>query len=509
QVVLSESARWRKLRRWVSLLLQLIFLLLLIAALTRPLWPWGSSPTDSVVIVIDGSASMRAMHGASSRFESAVAEAGRFAKSPGNGQEAAVVLANATPQVLTGWTDSRQELTDAFSKARPGNAASSPRQALTLAKNLATSRNGNVLFFTDGVWDGPLEGGILDGVTLHPIGAESPNAGISRFAARRSPALPGEVTVFAEVRNSGNRGGGKISLFSNSQLVDAREMAVTPGQPWRKEWILQEAEAVNLSAKIEGFADDALSFDEEFEITVEALPRVEAVLVSPPDRYLEAALAAVPALGVQRLWPPDTLKYGDASKLWIFQGTIPPPDFQALGLVMILPDQGGFFGELKGEMSEPWITEVHPAHDLTKGVTLDRVTVGRALDIQPGGGATTYVGSAGRPLIFGRWDADPRWLVVAMDPAKSDLVMRAAFPILISNVVQSLRQDTREFVSAEGASPALTHLKSHLPAVTDVPRTQKLGGSFFPNRPMWWWLLVLALVWIFGEWWTYHRRVTE
>ena len=509
QTVLSESARWRKLRRWFSLFLQLVFLLLLIAALTRPIWPWGSGQINPAVIVLDASASMRAQDGNASRFVSAVGDAERFAKSLGSGQEVSVVLANSTPQVLTGWTDSRHQLAEAFSKAQPETAAISPRQALTLAKNLAASRSAKVVFFTDGVWDGPLEEGVLDGVSIHPVGSESTNAGLSRLSARRSPALPGEVTVFAEVRNSGNGGGGKISLFGNERLLDAREIAVTPGQPWRKEWILQEQGTLNLSAKIEGFGGDALAFDDSFNLAIEPLTRIEAVLVSPPDRYLEAALAAIPALDVQRLWPPDTLKYGDALKLWIFQGAIPPPDFQALGLVMILPEQSGFFGERVGEMSEPWITEVNQNHDLTRAVSLDRVTVGRAVEFQPIEGATSFVGSAGRPLIFGRWEADSHWLVVAMDPAKSDLVMRAAFPILISNVVQTLRRDSQEFVMAKGASPALTHLKSNLPETTELPAIQTLSARILPVRPLWWWLLVVALIWVFVEWWTYHRRITE
>ncbi len=509
QTVLAESARWRKLRRWFSLLLQLIFLLLLIAALTRPIWPWGSAQKNSVVIVIDASASMRAEQGNTSRFDAAVADADRFAKSLRSGEEAAVVLAGSAPQVLTGWTDSRHQLAEAFALAEPDTTASSPRQALVLAKSLANSRFARVVFFSDGVWDGSVDDELLEGVTIHRMGTASPNAGLSRLSARRSPALPGEVVVFAEVRDSGNGGSGKISLFSNDKLLDAREVSLTPGEPWQKEWILQESGAVNLVAKFEGYEGDVLAFDDSFEIAVEPLARIEAVLVSPPDPYLEAALAAVPALEVQRLWPPDTLKYGDASKLWIFQGAIPPPDFQALGLVIVLPEQSGFFGELIGEMSEPWITEVDQNHDLTRAVALDRVTVGRAIEFQPAVGAKSFVSSAGRPLIFGHWQSDSHWMVVALDPAQSDLVMRAAFPILVSNLVQTLRQGSQEFVTAEGASPALTGLKSNLPETSEAHDNLTFSSRILPTRALWWWLLVVALVWIFAEWWTYHRRITE
>lgn len=509
QTVLAESSRWRKLRRWFSLLLQLLFLLLLVAALTRPLWPWGASQKRAVVIVIDASASMRAKDGNTSRFEAAVAEARRFANSLRSGEEVAVVLSGSVPQVLTGWTDSGHQLTEALARAGPDAAAGSPAQALNLAKNLAASRSARVAFFTDGVWDGPLDEGALEGIAVHRVGLESANAGISRFSARRSPALPGEVVVFAEVRDSGMGGRGKISLSNNGRLVDAREVLLTPGQPWRKEWILQEQDSAHLVATFEGFAGDVLAFDDSFEIVVDPLKRIDAVLVSPPDPYLEAALAAVPALEVQRLWPPDTLKYGDASNLWIFQEAIPPTDFQALGLVIVMPGQSGFFGNLIGEMNEPWITEVDGNHEITRAVALDRVTVGRALEFQPAEGATSFVSSAGRPLIFGRWEDGPRWMVVAMDPSKSDLVMRAAFPILISNVVQSLRQDSREFVTSASASPSLTGLTPHLPDAKANQVLPAFSAQILPVQPLWWWLLVVAVIWLFVEWWTYHRRITE
>jgi len=509
QTVLAESSRWRKLRRWFSLLLQVLFLLLLVAALTRPLWPWGTSQRRSVVIVIDASASMRAKEGNTSRFEAAVAEARRFASSLRSGEEVAVVLSGAVPRVLTGWTDSNHQLTEAFARAGPEAAAASPVQALDLAKNLAASRSARVVFFSDGVWNGPLEEGALEGIAVNRVGSESSNAGISRFSARRSPALPGEVVVFAEVRDSGKGGRGKISLSNNGQLLDAREVPLPPGQPWRKEWIIQEQDAAHLVAAFEGFAGDVLALDDSFEIVVEPLKRIDAVLVSPPDPFLEAALAAVPALEVQRLWPPDTLKYGDATKLWIFQGAIPPPDFQALGLVIVMPGQSGFFGNLIGEMSEPWITEVDRNHEITRAVSLDRVTVGRALEFQPAPGATSLVSSAGRPLIFASWQDDPRWMVVAIDPSKSDLVMRAAFPILISNVVQTLRQDSREFITSATASPALTGLVSHLPEANTGQVLPSFSAQILPVRPLWWWLLIVAVIWLFVEWWTYHRRITE
>ncbi len=55
-----NSALWRRLRRWLSLLLQLLFLTLIVLALTDPLAPWQSSQPSRTVFVLDPTASMTA-----------------------------------------------------------------------------------------------------------------------------------------------------------------------------------------------------------------------------------------------------------------------------------------------------------------------------------------------------------------------------------------------------------------------------------------------------------------
>ena len=67
-----NTSLWRKLRRWLSLLLQLLFLAALVFALAQPLASWQSLQPASLVIVLDPSASMEATDVAPSRWQRAV-----------------------------------------------------------------------------------------------------------------------------------------------------------------------------------------------------------------------------------------------------------------------------------------------------------------------------------------------------------------------------------------------------------------------------------------------------
>src|SRR5438067_3750699 len=59
---------WQRLRHLVSLLVQLLLLLLLVAALTEPFFSWETLSAQRVILVLDNSASMNATDVAPSRL---------------------------------------------------------------------------------------------------------------------------------------------------------------------------------------------------------------------------------------------------------------------------------------------------------------------------------------------------------------------------------------------------------------------------------------------------------
>ena len=62
---------WQQLRHLLSLLLQLLFLLLVVLALTDPFWFWEQLQAQRVVLVVDNSASMNATDVVPTRLDEA------------------------------------------------------------------------------------------------------------------------------------------------------------------------------------------------------------------------------------------------------------------------------------------------------------------------------------------------------------------------------------------------------------------------------------------------------
>lgn len=505
-----ESPMWRKLRRWLSLLLQLLFVALVVLALTRPQLPWWQSKAQPQVLVIDSSASMAATDVKPDRFKEALKEAREKVRQMRGNTEMAILLTGNEPRILQGWSRSKKRLLQALDGLTPAATGIDPRPTLTLAENLLAARGeGTLQFLTDGVWKGELEN-IPGSPVLHKIGKKTSNTGITEFSARRSLTSPGEVQILGEIyRDPQSKETITAELYRNGNLADAVEIAREGENPWKKTWVFQEDKEAKFGLKVSGIKDDALSADNVAALTVPELETIEVMLVTPPDGFLESAFQAIPKVNVSRIWPADSFKYGDPSKLWVFRGAVPGEEFKARGLLLLSPTEGGFFGSMVGPMKDPLVTRSDEKADPVRFASFEKVVAADAVEFHPVAGATTFVSSFERPLVFGRWQGEEPWLVVAFDMQKSDFVLRSAFPVLMANIVQSLRGDRDDVFAAELPGVAATRLTASL-LLKDEPQrgisSPSFGGLAYP---LWWWLLLAAMVWCFLEWWTFHRRVTE
>jgi hypothetical protein len=501
-----NSALWRKLRRWMSLLLQLVFLALVTFALTQPLAPWQTAQPASTVFVLDPSASMLTKEGSGTRWERALEVLEQRIRQLRPFDRAAILVATDPPQVLSGWTASRRTLLDALAQARPVEEGVSLRAALALAENLqATQPNASVQLLTDGVWKDPTEVG--EKVECVWIGEPQPNAGITQFSARRSFSSPGEVRVSLEVTSRArDKVDGAVELFRSGQLVDVQPVPLEPGGVWQREWDLQASGADEFEAKLTGFPPDALGADDSARVKIDAVHAVKVILVSDPNPYLEAALAALPLVEWARV---EKLSgYPDPNALYVFNRIAPPEGFENANTILINPLASGFWGQSAGAVDRPLVSEVAKDEPLMRHTGFANVSLDAAAKWQKPPVSQVFAESFGEPLIYGQWDDRRRWALLAFDLEGSDFVLRTAFPILLGNAVESLRPSKTVAPSTapgrgESALEVTALKEKHAP--TASPGLVAWWFAF----PLWWWALAAAALWLVGEWWLFTRRVTE
>ncbi len=407
-----NNSLWRKLRRWISLALQLLFLLLLILAISQPLASWQSAKPASVILLLDASASMSATDVPPSRWNEAVKTAKRRIAQLRFFDEAMLIEAGDSPRVLCGWSRNKRALERALLTARPSLNAGDIRPAIALAHNLGDQRKSpEILLISDGVWDRPPAPEAMKGVQTHWIGREPLNAGLTLFGARRSLATPGEYQLVARVVAAGSATASiaaELEVRRNGVLMDVQPLTLEPGKPWQKTWEGSASDEVRFEARIvlAGTTRDDLSADNRAEARLAALRPVAVELVAPPNPFLDAALDSLPMVSVHRTWPVGNLGKTEHAGLVVFHRCVPPPGFQTTAAMLLIdPDGGGPWGKLNGPLDSALVSETLRDEPIMRFVSLDSVHLQKARDFTPAPGATLFATSFGKPLVFGQWDA--------------------------------------------------------------------------------------------------------
>jgi len=541
---------WRKLRRWLSLLIQLLILALIVFALARPLLPWQAAGANALVLIVDPSVSMTAVDDPPAPDADAKADAERpgpeerlaaAAKNSPRWQEtlrqvearlgaldfedqATVIVASDPPQIITPWTSNKRTLRDALPQIQPTPGASDIRPALALAQNLVAGReSAGIEFITDGVWGDEPEEEELSNVAIRRVGETAPNSGLTLFSARRSLGTPGEYQLAAMIENNQKEGEplkGQLELFRNGSIMDVMEVEVPPGQPWRKEWRATDAGEAIFEARFVPAAPDALAMDNAARSKLDALKSIDVVLVSEGYPFLEKALESQSLVTWQRVWPPEKVTgdeaTGGSETLYIFHESAPPEGFTGKAALLIDPKGEGFWGERAGNIETPLVSNLDREADVMRFVDMSLVRFIEAGNFTPAGKAEVMADSFGDPLIFGRWavpdqraDAPDRWLVLGFPLEKSDFVFRTAFPILLGNLVQSLR-DNAMLSTGVLPGPAETSLEVTVgEKKLAEAEASALPGWNFAGFPVWWWLALGGFLVLLGEWFSYARRMTE
>ncbi len=510
-----NTSIWRKLRRWLSLLLQLLFLTALAFALAQPLASWQSLQPASLVLVLDPSASMDATDVEPSRWQRAVQLAEQRIRQMRAFDEATLLLAIDPPRVLSSWSSGKRTLLGALAGASPVGRATDIRPAVALARNLAEGRtHGRVTLFSDGAWAEPPAKELLTNVETVWIAGDGVNAGITLFAVRRAFTGPGEFQLAARVEARGpGPVSGEIEILRDGRTMDTQAVTLTPGQPWEHTWDGRAHGRTRFEARFHGFPPDRLARDDAAAAELLAQTPINVELIAPPNAFLDAALKALDLTTWKRTWPPEALVAAQPRTLYVFYRSLPPEGFAPEACVIIDPSASGFWGELRGPLEQPLVSEFQRESPLLRHAGIENVTLQSAREFAPAPGAEVLAESFGKPLIFGNWRGERRWLVLAFDLETSDFVLRTAFPIVLGNVVESLRQSSEAAPaeplpgSVETALARTAQIDTLAAATASAPTSISL--SWWSAFPIWWWAVAFGICWLLGEWWSFSRRITE
>ncbi|MBW2262406.1 MAG: VWA domain-containing protein [Deltaproteobacteria bacterium] len=515
----------RRLRKLLSLLLQMAIVALTVWALTDPAWRESREPRNTVIL-IDVSPSMSAHDGAQglTRIEQAIAFAGKIERAAAEDDSILLVGLSTTPVVVRAWSSADPAWRSALEEVEVTEGQADIAQGLRFARAALTGRDGGEIWIlSDGAFnleesrardvEDVLTNLEKSGITVnhHRCGRQDDNAAIIRFALRQD--LRDRMRFVGQLEVARFSQGGhnaplpvRLEVRSGGHPVLTRKLELSSES--EKIWLdLLSPPSREIEAEIEPEVEgrDHLEADNRATVTLPEETALKILAISRGNTYLQAALLLSPSWEAEWIGP-DASPSLDEYDVVILDGDASLPDVETRGILAIHPTGEKAIFESDGVIEMPSFDTFDREHPITRWTNLYNVNIGSALNLVTEKDDRIIGRSKEGPLMVLREPEEgPRLIALAFELSASDLPMRAAWPLLFLNTINYLGGENLEVASSR-ASPRESRI-----APTWIRGTKHHGSppASSPRRPPLWLVIVLGVTLLFAmEWFTYHKRIT-
>jgi Mg-chelatase subunit ChlD len=435
----QASAPFRRLKPNWLLLLQILVILALALALAQPVRTVLRSGYERNILVLDVSASMQAKESGGTRFDAARRAALETIGRLGDGQQAMVIESGQDARVVAAFTDDRRALTSAVEALRPLDAPGRIVDAFRLAQaNLQSGgRTAVIEVFTDGAFQAPalpdLRGAA---VRWHHAGKPGRNIGITAFETRKTFFGTFEYQAFVSVANFGP----EPAAFDLVLSLDGRRLKterVTLAPDLRRSFVVPFSYQEGGVLRAEVNTDDDLASDDQAVAVIPPPRPVHVLLVGNGNPFLERALAADPLVKVER-GTMDQVEEGTSHDVVILDGVSPKSSIRPGRYLLVNTVPPGTPFVVQGKVEEPPIVDWDRSHPAMRYLDLSKIAIQEALRVRPVGGSRALVESNLTPLVSAVDERGVKAVLIGFDLFKTDLPLRVAFPLFVSNTLRWL-----------------------------------------------------------------------
>ena len=459
QGVEHERSRLRPPPITLLLLLELLIAALLAIALARPAaeealgaFSARSTPRHDIVL-LDGSTSMMATDGTSSRtrFDLARARALTVVNDwqPGD-VVSVVVFGSATRTFSISDVQQQREVKRQLTTLPAPGGLGDLNAVLDLASNLRLpGRENRVTLVTDGglTADPTIVKQVGMPIVLDEVGGPLDNLAVTEIGAEAVSGQKDTYRVSAQITNfSSDAAAVPYSIFADSNDVADNQVTVQPG------------ESRTVSAQLPAGASqgsvtlrrlDGLLQDNRATVVLhqDARLSLSILLVTDTPDKLERALSVVPGARVDTV-PSSTQGISQMAAgydLVVYDGVTPAPaDIPAVPTIFVQPQPIPGLFAVAGAMPQPQITRIHAGDSLLADLDVEGLTFGQTSAYQLPAGATEILGGTSGtvtgPLLWRGTVNGQSSFTIAFSIADSNIGQRVVFPVLIARMVDELVQ---------------------------------------------------------------------
>jgi hypothetical protein len=474
----EATSLFSRLKRLLSLLIQLALLALLAFALGDPRAAATLIKGRNLVVIIDASASMQAtdVPPAKNRLDAAKEEVKKVIRGLGGSDRMLIAQMDAAITPLGPTSSDTSELERALDSVKATDArADFPRALRFATDSLRGLENAEIVIVSDGRLGQAVDASgkvhLGDDIKLSylPIGRGVRNVGITAFSVRRYPLDKSRYEVMLEVTNTGPETEDvELALFADpktaaaqkadggadkGQLVDLTKLRLKPGERLPRFYPNLSGASRALEAKLTALANskDELPADDHAYALLPERRRAKVLVVTPGNTYLEAALLLDEYLDVQLVTPRDYASViapsGQKHDVVIFDGAT-PSDAPRAHAIYLDPRGPGSPVKVENEIKSPGFDRIERKHPIVRWTALDDVNISRGHKLAPQPGDKVVGASADGPILVTGQRGGYKFVAMGFDVRDSDLPLRVAWPLVLLNSINFFTDEDSQYISS-------------------------------------------------------------
>jgi hypothetical protein len=452
----EASQLFSRLKRLLSLLLQLVLLSMLLVALGDPRPAKSDTEGRHLVVLVDASASMKATDGAPTRMDEAKRKLQGIIDGLGGADRVLVAEMGATLTPLSTLSGDLGELREATKKLAARDTRADFARGLSFAlDSLRGLSRPEIVVISDGVLgdvEGAQAGLDLSSVSLShvAVGERGNNVALTAFSVRRYPLDKSRYEVMLEVENTTEDSQEvELTLIGDGEVADVTRFGLAPGETLPRFYSDLGGASRRLEATLrlaEG-ADDLPADDHAYALMPERR-RARVLVVTPGNTFLEAALLLDEYLDVTEVRGEEYRSAKGAFDVTIFDGVAPTPLPAGGGSIYLNPPSEGSPVEVGREIESFGFDTWQKKSPLLRWIALENIQVAEGHALVPEKDDQVVGASAQGPILVTGRRGGRRFVALGFDPRQSDFVLRVAWPLFVLNSIESFVEEEAGYVSS-------------------------------------------------------------
>ena len=455
QEVLKERSRnitLKRLMKNLPLLLQILIVILAAVALAKPVWTYLVAQKGDMVFIVDTSASMRTQTASGNRLDKAKQQATALIDDGSDDQKILIIEAGSEPQIQSGFVESKSRAKEIINSLMVTDAPGNIEKAVYLALSFVDPSKEDVIYLvTDGAGTRTDIKRVLQAhPQIVPVGITGggANMGITKFEFRQEMLRKNHYEIMLEVKNFSKDAIAcpvqlsidKTAIFNTRLNFEAFE---------KKLLIFPYSGLITGMAKARLDIDDALAADNRAYLSLNTTQDVWVLLVTKGNYFLEKLLESYPNFMVNTVreivpssWDAQTRRHD----IVIIDRMDFPPS-QRGNFLLINAFSPSLPASKEGQIDFPVVLDWNNKSPLMTDVNIEGLTIEKAFKIDNAVNLTKVIESVETGLMYTYERDGIRTVLLNFDITRSDLPLKVAFPVMMSNIINWLNPHKLHFSS--------------------------------------------------------------